>query len=562
MVSTTAGSDRPPSGKALSQKNAAALEPDGDLLFRSMPLGRALGTYLPATVAFRVINFGRVLLLTWWMSQHQFGLLNMVLLVVNVLTPLCSLGLIEAVTRYVPQYEVAGQLRWFVRRASRLLLVVTAGSLLLMVVFSGTLGEFFYAQIFTETEDRGRPNPYAVQLAVISAATIGLLVAYFLLLSILKGLRMIRALAMTELVHCLAFLALSIFAIALGRLSALSLTVMYGLSLAIPLAWFGARLIVSLRAWPITPPVDGEGLTRKLLRFSVWTTLAGVTWQVLVYYPAWFLNKIHGHEAVAVFSAVRQVGQFILVAAVAMSTVVATNVTKTWESEGRLVAERKLSLAFRAAGLALLVACVGLALLSEPIMRMFQPAYRPGAAVLPLQLLFFLIAAYLAFLPLSFQLIEKTRYLLWPWAAGVSANVVLALWLAGPYLPVVRETRLWRALSPFASAVFASGFSDPQGLGSASWCGVFAIALALVMCLVLIRAERCRLDRGMCVIIVAAALLAMERRIMTAGIVVLLLLAWRTSLVFSPQDRMEIAEHARRIFVHLPLWRRRGDPGA
>ncbi len=561
MATTTAGSNHPPRGRGRSQEAIAAVEPNGDLLFQSLPLGRALGTYLPATGAFRVINFGRVLLLTWWMSQHQFGLLNMILLVVNVLTPLCSLGLIEAVTRYVPQYEVAGQLRWFVRRASRLLLGVTAGSLLLMVVFSGALGDFFYAQIFTETDAQGRANPYAGQLALISAATIGLLVAYFLLLSIMKGLRMFRALAMTELVHCLGFLGLSILAIVIGRLSALSLTVMYGLSLAIPLAWFGARLVASLRAWPAAPPAISEGLTRKLLRFSIWTTLAGVTWQILVYYPAWFLNKVHGHEAVAVFSAVRQVGQFILVGAVAISTVVATNVTKTWESEGRLAAERKLSLAFRSAGLALLMACIGLALLSESIMRMFQPAYRPGAAVLPLQLLFFLIAAYLAFLPLSFQLIEKTRYLLWPWAVGVSANVLLALWLAGPYLPVVRETRLWQAVSPYATAVFPSGFSDPQGLDNASWCGVLAIALALVMCLILMRAERCRLDRGMYVIILAAALLAMDWRIMITGALVLLVLTWRTSLVFSPQDRVELAEHARRIVAHLPTLRRRSDPG-
>ncbi len=427
---TSSSSTEPPAQPERESAEPHPIIPDG--LFQSVPLGQAMGAYLPATVAFRVINFGRVLILTWWMTRHQFGLLNMILLVVNVLTPLCSLGLIEAITRYVPQYEVAGHLRWFLGRALRLLLVVTGVSLLLMMGFSSSLGDFFYAQIFTDTGDGAAANPHAGQLTILSAATIGLLILYFMLLSVMKGLRMFRALAVTELVHCLAFLLFSVAAIAVGRLSALTLTAMYGLSLALPLAWFGAKLRTALRSWPRVAPAEMDSLTAKLLRFSVWTTLAGVTWQVLMYYPAWFLNKIHGHEAVAVFSAVRQLGQFIMVAAVAVSTVVATNVTKTWESEGRAAAEHKLSLAFRSTGLALLVVCIIIALSSETIIRMFQQDYRPGAAVLPLQLLFFLIAAYLAFLPLHFQLIEKTRYLFWPWAVGVAGNVLFAFWLAGP----------------------------------------------------------------------------------------------------------------------------------
>ncbi len=117
-------------------------------------------------------------------------------------------------------------------------------------------------------------------------------------------------------------------------------------------------------------------------------------------------------------------------------------------------------------------------------------------------------------------------------------------------------------MSPYASALFPNGFSDSTGLDNASWCGVLAIGLALLMCICLIRAERCRLDRGTYVVIAAAVLLALDWRIMAGGASALVLLAWRTSLVFSVQDRREISLHTGRVFNHLPRpWRHRSGGG-
>src|SRR5262245_12887819 len=62
----------PPSGPAAP---LPAAPPAG--VFRNAPIEQALGLYLPATVAFRLINFGRIILLSWFMLKQQFGLLNM-----------------------------------------------------------------------------------------------------------------------------------------------------------------------------------------------------------------------------------------------------------------------------------------------------------------------------------------------------------------------------------------------------------------------------------------------------------------------------------------------------
>ncbi len=89
MKSAHQGSDNIQEGES-STEDTDPQAPSG--FFASTQLGQSMGTYLPATVAFRLVNFGRILILTWFMTRQQFGLLAMILLVVNVLTPLCSFG--------------------------------------------------------------------------------------------------------------------------------------------------------------------------------------------------------------------------------------------------------------------------------------------------------------------------------------------------------------------------------------------------------------------------------------------------------------------------------------
>ena len=537
-----------------------AIAPMGRLmtwLFSSTALSQSLGLYLPATVAFRLINFGRILLLTWWMSQQQFGLLNMILLALNVLTPLCSLGLNEAVTRYVPQYEARGSLRHFLQQSIALILIATTVSIAVLWAFSERFGVFFYAQVFTDAKWLAEFRVDAPELAKVSAVVIGLLIVYFYLLAVMKGLRMFTALSIMEMFHGVIFLIASLFAILTRHLSALTLTGLYGISLLIPICIFGVGLLFAVSHRTVEePPADELRLVKKLLRFSVWTTLAGITWQALVYYPTWFLNKVNGHEAVAVFSAVRQIGQFILVGAMSVVTVVMTTVTKTWETRGKEEAQRQLSLAFRGTGLGLFLLCAVLALSKDWIIRMFQSGYAPGAAVLPLHLLFFLIGAYLAFLPVHFHLTEKTRHSFWPWAIGVAANMLYAFWLAGPGLATVKTFPLWHTLSEYTSGLFVAGFSDNMGLGNAAWCGVFAIFTSLVLCIALIQAECCKLDRGTFVIIAAAGLLSLNSWLLAIGTLLLIVCALKTGLIFSPEERRRVIGYLLGSLSHVPSVRR------
>src|SRR4029077_5525172 len=73
-------------------------------LFASSASSAAMGLYVPATVAVRLLNFAGIIMLAWSNTPQALGLFNNLLLVINVVTPVCSLGLNEAVTRYVPQF--------------------------------------------------------------------------------------------------------------------------------------------------------------------------------------------------------------------------------------------------------------------------------------------------------------------------------------------------------------------------------------------------------------------------------------------------------------------------
>jgi len=197
--------------------------------------------------------------------------------------------------------------------------------------------------------------------------------------------------------------------------------------------------------------------------------------------------------------------------------------------------------------------CAVVVLSKDLIILMFSPGYAPGAAILPLQTLFFLLAAFLAFLPGHFHLQEKTRYMFWPLIAGVSANALLAYWLAGAQPATVQTGGTWQAVGRVLSMVVPVGFSDPQGLDSAAWCGVFAMFVATAICVLLIRTECCKLDRGSYIVIASSVLLVTKPWILSIGGIVLILTALRTELIFQAEERRRIIGYVIESLRHIPV---------
>ncbi|MCB9857606.1 MAG: lipopolysaccharide biosynthesis protein [Phycisphaerales bacterium] len=546
---------RPAESATAPQRQQDPTAPSGVL--RSTGLASSMGTYLTANVAIRLLNLARVLVLTRIMLKPQYGLLSSILIVTNVLTPLCSLGLNEAIARYVPQYENTGSLARFARRSLTLLVIVTVIAVAGILANANWLGEWFYATILEDPATRAAFASEAPSLARVTGLIIALSAIYFYLMAVMKGLRMFQALSWLELVHSVLFLGGCMIVAVTQQLSAFTIASLYAASLAIPCVWFGFRLLPALVGWQSQQGDERiEGLEKKLFRFSIWTTLAGVTWQALINYPAWHLKKIHGDDAMAVFFGARQICNIVFVGAVAISTVVMATITRTWETEGREAAEKQLSLAFRTVGLGLLLLCALISLTKTWVIQLLRADYAAGAEIMPLHLLFFLLGAYLAFLPAHFHLRERTRQMLWPWIAGVGINVLLAIFLVGPRLGVVQNSSWGRTIDGILNTIFVTGIIDPTGLGPAAWCGVFGMTAAVGVCVLLVSREHYKLDRGSVIVLLSAFVVAGRPWLVATSCLVLVAISLRGSLVFTPDERRKVMRYIAAVPTHVPAVRK------
>jgi len=502
-------------------------------LFRDERAGPALGVYLPAMAVFRFVGLVRNVVLAWFIDKSQFGLLLLALLIVNVLAPITSLSLHEAVTRYAPLFERRGALRWYLRRVVPMLLVIALTTTTLLAMTAYPVGNWLFRSLQSSPMSAATAQGVFAggELAVLTrwvAATLFALAAYNFVMGALRGLRMFRALSLMELTQTVLFTGGAIAVACFGSASAGTIVLTYLAALVVATSVFGLALRCRVHGWSEQQAAltDRERVVGRMLRFSVWTAIAAVAWQTLQIYPTWYLNKVHGHEAIAVFGGMRTIAQGVLLAATPVITVVMTMVTRAWEVEGREAADRRFRLAFKATVLVLFAGSAVVAALRHPIMRLFPASYGQGAVVAQPLLLFFLLAADLTFLSIQFSLIEKTRLLMWPWAVGVAANVVIAwLWVrpagAGCRLSISEQ------LMPTA-----------QG-------GVVAMAAALVVCLLLLRMERRRVDRGSWVVMAAGFALCLPWQ---AGLLVatgLLLLA--RPLIFTQEEAATLRVHAARL---------------
>jgi len=479
-------------------------------------------------VAARVIGLVRGIVLAWLMvEKREFGLFQITLLAVNILTPLCSIGLNEGAARYVPLYETRHALRPFLRRTVPMVLGVGLVLSLVAYLVAEPLGRLLFATL-EQDSGLGMDDPARLMLTRLVVGTTFALIGYFLLLSILKGMRMFRAVSLMEFVNNVAFTLLAILAALWGWRSAGAILACYGITLVIVAILFMmpfARLIgrASDQLGPLNEPATplaGRSVVDQMLRFSSWAALAAIMWQTLQYYPMWFLQKIHGPEPTAVFGGVRLMTQVVLIGAVSVVTVVQTSVTKTWESRGSALADRHLQLAFKVTALGLLLGCVVFSVPAGLIIRLLPPSYAEGATIIPLSLLAFLIAGHLSFLAIHFNLIEKTRFLFWPWAIGVSCNVAAGIGLIKPEL------------------------DGTSALRAAAWVGVIGTTGAISAAIALVRSERRPLDKGSYVLIVSSYALALPTLFLCIVGGLLVVVAYSTKLIFDVDEKQLIRGYA------------------
>jgi len=510
------------------------------VLFRPDGVGASLGFYLPATILSRFMGLIRGVVLTWLISRSQYGLLQIAVLSISILHPLLGVGFHEAMTRYVPQYETRGALRAFLAKSFIGVLLITGILCGLVWLGAGPLARFLFA---TMPEGGGLPADLDITLlGHLAVGTTFCLVLYFLMLGVLRGFRMFRAISVIETVYQVGFTTVAALVALWGFKSTQAMLVCYAASVLATVLLFApslVRTVVSAAGQSEPLSESGRNLLEQMLRFSVWAALAAVMWQTLQYYPIWYLHKVCGREGevTGIFAAMRLLAQAVLVIALAVVTVVQTSATKTWESRGREVADRQLLLGFKATALVLLGLSTVLAVSARLLVLIYPSTYAVGQVAIVPSLLNYVLWSYLLFQTIHFSLIEKTRHVFLPWCLGLLCTIAFSKWLVQPGMP------------------------DELALKAAAWAGVLGITPAVMICVVLLKVERRPFDFGTWVLLAVAYALALPLPLMVPIMVLVLLLAAGTTAILSHEEKRQIRDFlaaghgkARQILSQLVGW--------
>jgi len=463
---------------------------------------------------------GRGIALAWLIPQAQFGLFGVALLVANVLLPLCSIGLHDGVSRYVPFHESAGRLRGFVIRSSVLVVTVALLTTVLLGLFAGPVGAALFSAAFATSGPDTAPADHLAGGPLLRASLVCVfaLALYHTLLSILKGLRMFRAFGAAELLSALMFTTLAVIGAAGGFKTARALMMTYAVACVAVVLILAPGLLVRITRGNLqsleTPRRPGS----TLLSYSAWAAGTAILWHAMSYYPMWYLLKVSDSVTVGAFHAVRIVTQFIQIGAVMLTAVVAANVNRTWEHEGRDTAVPRLALLTKACLLVLIAGATALSLARPVVMQLFPAAFATGAAAYDPLVLFFLLVGVVGLIAVRLNLVEKPRLACLAWLVGVAVNV------ASSYV-------LLRPGGDVASSVRAGA------LQAAAWALVAGVASALVVCVELVRRERLALDWRTLVLVIAAVSVGLGWPVALPVLALLIIGAFATDLLISPAER-------------------------
>lgn len=492
----------------------------------------SLGASVTATACSRAIGLARGVVLAWLIPQEEFGLLGIALLVANILMPICGAGLYEGVARYAPLHEASGTLRQFVLRVSLLVLVIALVTCGILVLGSGTVGSWLFTAGWFASGTAPSPEHVAQAIPLTRAvlACVLTLACYQTLLGLLKGLRLFRAVAAAELLAAILFTLLAVAGASLGYATAHAVMYGYALSSALSVVMLAPGLFIRVGTTPQPKPDRPRRGPASLVFYSLWAAATAVTWHALSYYPMWYLLKVSDSATVGTFHAVRIITQLIQVGAVMLTAVVAANVNRLWERQGRDIARPQLELLTRASLIGLMVAATLLSLARPLVMGLFPPAFAAGTAAYDPLVLFFLLVGIVGLTAIRLNVVERPKLVFFAWLLGAAVNVIASFALMG-------------------SATGSGNVDDLSPLQAAAWSGVAGVTASLIACVLLAGRHAVGPDRRGIVLVLLCYSVGLGWPVAVPVVIAVVAAATTTRAVFTAADREQLRVQLFRLKV-------------
>jgi O-antigen/teichoic acid export membrane protein len=521
-------------------------------------MAESLGVYVPAMILQKGLGVVRVLLFMWLMSQAEYGLWGVGLMIFLIAAPVATLGANHGLTRYVSLYEARGHLAAFYRRIRGRCIVAAVAVTVVGIAASGWITE---GVIVSKTAASGAVFTYRYQLYVCLAALVNVLAGalYYDLLSFMFGMRAYRLASAAELIFSVVFTGAGAAALVLwpnalallgGHFLAQATVIVFGvimLQTAMKRAegytsteedWEPADASAAVGEAAVPPSdalgrIEGEDLSRafgRVLRFGFVAMIGNILWLVAQYVSFYLTNRQCGKEEAGVFNAFLQLSQVVLLISTSAFAVVFAHTARRWEAFSRQAAMATLETSYKAITLAMMALTILIYATSAVWVRALRPEYYVGLKLLGGLLMFFQAVSNFSLLTAVARLRERPIVIAFGALAGGVANVVLAVWWA-PH--------------------FAYG---PAGAAWAAGVGMLIGSLAVT--LVYFLAAGVRIHLGTWLLMVCPVLLLLPAWAMGALWAAVIVAAIATPLLFDAQEKQVLLYVIRQPLVWLKRKRR------
>ncbi|MDD4889317.1 MAG: oligosaccharide flippase family protein [Phycisphaerae bacterium] len=424
---------------------APAAPPPPGWLFAPSTLGGSFRVYLPTILAVRMLGLARMIAFAYLIDQTEYGLQRLALQLINLLSAIARLGVPVGIERYVPHYEQAGQLAQFVRRGLWLATFITAGLTLALAAVSPWMASFSFEGAAAAAGAAPPTAAYLLRITLACLLVTLVLSLYLNLQGTLRGLRMYRAMAASEFLHGVTFLAFGLAGLFLaGKVTfraghmvqwpgaASVLTVAYGVSLLVSAVWIGLGLIRHLSQWqgqhqPME--LSFRQTASQLLRFSSFMTVSNILWMLFLIFGLWYLNKLHGNAEAGLFALSRDLMQAVQLLALAVWPAAQNSANHLWARGLRDQAVAQLGLVFRLSGWPLWILAALLVLFRYGIEALLPGKYVGAAPLMPWLLMMFMWMIHLCLPIAQAYLLANSRVLMVAAAVGLAVHAGSSVWL-------------------------------------------------------------------------------------------------------------------------------------
>jgi len=419
----------------------------------------------------RGIGFLRSFYVCSSLSPVELGQWDLAFNFLTIVAPLAVFGIPGSFGRYVPQYELNGQQRRFLRHTLLACLCLTMSGSLLIYLFRTSFARYFFG---------GRDH---APLVTVLAVGLPLVICFNYATSWFTGKRLSRFVFRIQFLQTLFFFGFSVLALQLFLPSAKVVIISYFLSCFAAIALAGRYALLETGVEPAhTMPAADCSIWVKILPFAFWVWVSNALINLFAVCDRVLLVNFYADKEVPIEFVVGQYHTACIFPALLMTlgatvgSMMTPYLSKDWESGCRDSVTARINLMLKAIGLLCLAASVAI-LFAAPLLfsKIWNDKFAMGESLLPMTLCYCSCAAMSLIAQKYFWCIEKTWFSTSALLAGLTCNFLLGLTLIGPFgiKGVVASTLASHAL------VLVSVLLLCQRFGLKLDFGVFAIGTAL-----------------------------------------------------------------------------------